>query len=160
MNRLFFLCCFAFVLFAAGGCLKNSTGYSSCTGIAPADDSTALLQFARADSITPVKDSSGVYYQVINPGTGPAPNANSRLFVSYTGKLMNGTIIDSTTDYARTGFVLGSLITGWQIGIPKIQAGGHIKLLIPSALAYGCQGKDNIPPNSPLYFDITLVSFQ
>jgi len=59
-----------------------------------------------------------------------------------------------------------SIIAGWRIGLPKIQTGGHIKLLIPSAYAYGCQGVQNnqgvqvIASNAPLYFDVTLVSIQ
>jgi FKBP-type peptidyl-prolyl cis-trans isomerase FkpA len=45
--------------------------------------------------------------------------------------------------------------------LPKIQVGGHIKLLIPSHLAYGCAGQAPlVPGDAPLYFDITLVSLQ
>jgi FKBP-type peptidyl-prolyl cis-trans isomerase FkpA len=136
-------------------------GYSACTDVPVASDSNALLAFAKSDTITPVKDTSGLYYQIINQGTGISPSDTSTVFVTYTGKLMNGTIFDSTTNAASTGYLVAQLITGWQIGLSKIQTGGRIKLLIPSALAYGCQGSGTIvPPNSPIYFDITLVSFK
>jgi FKBP-type peptidyl-prolyl cis-trans isomerase FkpA len=135
-------------------------GYSSCTNLPVDSDSSALLAFAKSDSITPFRDTSGLYYQIINQGSGMSPSDTSTIFVTYTGKLMNGDIFDSTSNAAGTGFVLENLIFGWQIGLSKIQTGGHIKLLIPSALAYGCMGSGTvIPPNSPVYFDITLVSF-
>jgi FKBP-type peptidyl-prolyl cis-trans isomerase FkpA len=149
-----------FIVAASCGKASNSGG-SPCSNIAPAADSSALLTFARSNGITPVKDTTGLYYQIITQGSGATPNGNSLLFVTYTGKRMDGVIFDSTTNAARTGFQLGGLISGWQIGLPKIQAGGRIKLLIPSAYGYGCMGSGTaIPPNSPIYFDITLVSVQ
>lgn len=151
-----------FVLSFAASCGKSSSSSSNaCTNVAPALDSSALLSFAKAQGITAVKDTTGLYYQIITQGTGGTPNANSTVYVTYTGMRLDGGIFDSTTNSARTGFQLGSLIAGWQIGLPKIQAGGRIKLLIPSAYGYGCQGAGNaIPPNTPIYFDITLVSVQ
>jgi FKBP-type peptidyl-prolyl cis-trans isomerase FkpA len=46
------------------------------------------------------------------------------------------------------------------LGLTRIQAGGRIKMLVPSQYAYGCQGSGPIPPNTPMFFDITLVSIQ
>jgi FKBP-type peptidyl-prolyl cis-trans isomerase FkpA len=73
--------------------------------------------------------------------------------------LLDGRVFDQQADATKTGWVLGSLIAGWQIGLPLIQKGGEIKLIIPSSLGYGC---DNgaLPPNSILYFDIHLVDVQ
>ncbi|HXB45295.1 MAG TPA: FKBP-type peptidyl-prolyl cis-trans isomerase [Puia sp.] len=140
-------------------CNKNtSPGYFSCTGIAAANDSSQLLAFAKAYGITPIADTSWLYYQIINQGTGAFPIGSSKITVNYVGKFMNGDNFDSTTTPAT--FQLDSLITGWQYGLPKIKAGGRIKLLLPSALAFGCTGNGQIPPNSPLYFDVTLISVQ
>ncbi len=136
----------------------NSPGYFSCTGITAVNDSSQLLAFAKDNGITPLADTSWLYYQIINQGTGAFPIGSSKITVNYIGKYMNGDSFDSTTSPAT--FQLDSLITGWQYGLPKIKAGGRIKLLIPSALAFGCIGSGQIPPNSPLYFDITLVSVQ
>ncbi|HWK02967.1 MAG TPA: FKBP-type peptidyl-prolyl cis-trans isomerase [Puia sp.] len=138
----------------------SDQGSVSCTSVDPTADSSALLSFARTNGITAVKDTTGLYYQVITQGTGAVPNGNSVIYVTYTGTLLNGTIFDSTTNSAKTGFKLSNLIAGWQIGMPKIQAGGHIKLLIPSAYGYGCLGSGSIPANTPIYFDVTLVSVQ
>ena len=145
----------------AASCGKAANSGTPCSDIAPAADSTALLSFARTNGITPVKDTTGLYYQIITQGTGTTPSDNSVIFVTYTGTRMDGVIFDSTTNASKTGFQLGTLIPGWRIGLPKIQVGGHIKLLIPSAYGYGCQGAGTaIPPNSPIYFDLTLVSVQ
>jgi len=157
---LFFLLAIVCLLLLAACGKSSSTGSISCTGVEPAVDSPALLNFAKAHGITSLKDTLGLYYQVINQGTGAIPTINSTIFVTYTGTLMDSTIFDSTTNAAKTGFALGGLITGWQFGLPKIQAGGRIKLLIPSKYGYGCLGGGPIPSNSPLFFDITLVSVQ
>jgi len=144
------------------GCGKTpSNGYTTCTDLPTSSDSAILLNFASSRSITTTKDTSGLYYQIISQGSGATPTVNSTVFVTYVGELMNGNIFDSTTNSAKTGFLVNQLIPGWQIGLPKIQAGGHIKLLIPSQLGYGCMGSSPIvPSNAPLYFDITLVSVQ
>jgi FKBP-type peptidyl-prolyl cis-trans isomerase FkpA len=139
----------------------SSTGFIGCTDEPVSADSAVLLNYASGNGITPVKDTSGLYYQMISQGSGATPNANSTLYVSYEGILMSGAVFDSTTNSAKTGYPLGQLIRGWQLGLPKIQVGGRIKLLIPSHLAYGCAGQPPIVPgDSPLYFDITLVNIQ
>lgn len=155
----FILVSVGLILFIACGKSSNP-GSISCKGVEPAVDSPALLAFAKAHGIGSLKDTLGLYYQVVNQGTGAVPGGNSTIFVTYTGTLMDSTIFDSTTNPAKTGFVLNSLIAGWQLGLPKIQAGGHIKLLIPSQYGYGCLGGGSIPPNTPIFFDITLVSVQ
>jgi hypothetical protein len=66
---------------------------------------------------------------------------------------------DQQADSSKTGWILGSLIPGWQIGLPLIHKGGEIKLIVPSSLAYGC-GNGPLPANSILYFDIHLVDVQ
>ena len=153
---------FAFVCFAGIGfflaCNKKVTpGYISCSAVPPAQDSSALLKFA-GDSIQVTRDTSGLYFQILDSGAGVSPNLNSVLTVTYVGRLMDNTIFDSTSNSDIGGMPLSQLIVGWQIGLPKIKKGGHIKLLIPSALAWSCLGSGTtIPPNAPVYFDIHLL---
>jgi FKBP-type peptidyl-prolyl cis-trans isomerase len=155
---------FVAVILAGGlltSCTQSSSGPATqpCTNNPVTADSSALLAYARSNGITPTADPTGLYYQIVSPGTGPVLTANSVVFVTYTGTLLNGTIFDSTTNYARTGFPLGGLIGAWQIGLTKISAGGRIKLLVPSAMGYGCAGSPPaIPSNAPLFFDVTVVS--
>ncbi|MGN6639951.1 MAG: FKBP-type peptidyl-prolyl cis-trans isomerase [Mucilaginibacter sp.] len=121
-----------------------------------ASDDAAIQAYIKAHNITATKDSSGLYYEVVTPGTGNYPNINSTVTVNYTGKLLNGTVFDSATSYQT---LLSNVVKGWQIGIPHINTGGRILLLIPSALGYGNQAEGSIPKNSVLVFTIDLLGF-
>src|SRR5690606_7982541 len=104
-----------------------------------------------------VKDEdSGLYYRIIEKGTGSAITIGSSIKAAYTGKLFNGKVFDSSTKDSpfETSIYNGSLIEGWIQGIQKINKGGHIELLLPSYLAYGSSGSGAILPNTPLHFDI------
>ena len=113
---------------------------------------TAMVAFCVAQNITYTTDSSGILYQIITPGASNHPNLCETISMTYKGTLLNGTQFDAGT----ISYPLSQLITGWQIAVPKIGKGGHIKVVIPSSLAYGSQTVSSIPANSPLYFDITL----
>lgn len=157
MNKIFTIfLSLLILLFANLGCIKDT----ACKNKTIESEQGAIVAYAASNSITATAHSSGLYYQIINQGTGATPTLNSKIFVTYTGKLTNGTTFDSGTTPAGAGWALGGLIPGWQLGIPLIQKGGQIKLIIPSSLAYGCQGYGSIPGNSVLYFDISLTDVQ
>jgi FKBP-type peptidyl-prolyl cis-trans isomerase FkpA len=160
MKKLALIALILTPLIYIAGCGKTTQGYIACSDTPVAVDSAVLLSFAQANNISPlVKDTSGVYYQVVTQGTGATPTSNSLITVNYIGKFMNGNTF--TADSSGRQYVLSNLILGWQYGLPKIQAGGRIKLLIPSALAYGCAGSaPAVPSNAPVFFDVTLVSVQ
>ena len=135
------------------GCLKDKT----CKSKSPESEMPQIQAFAATNGITTTPDPSGLHYEIINQGSGSTPTANSKIVITYTGKLMNGTVFDEQLTPNSEGWTLGGLIKGWIIGLPLIQEGGHIKLIIPSSLAYGCEQYYAIPGNSVLYFDIHLV---
>ena len=122
-----------------------------------ATDDALIQAYIKTNNITATKDASGLYYQVVTPGTGAYPTASSTVNVNYQGKLLNGSVFAPSANLSSP---LSNLIQGWQIGIPHINKGGRILLLIPSALGYGnnAQGSD-IPANSVLVFTIDLISF-
>lgn len=124
-------------------------------------DTTAIRAFVKANNITALKDSYGIFYQIIQPGSGSvAYSATTKITADYEGKLLNGTIFDSTKG-TPISFTLGGVITGWQIGIQKIQKGGKIRLIIPSYFAYGTASPSTlVPANSILDFTITLTDVQ
>ncbi len=155
MRNLFIVSACLFLLTGGNACIKDT----GCRNKTVESERDAIQAFATANSITGSFHSTGLYYQVINPGSGFTPAVTSKVFVTYTGKLLDGTQFDTGTTPSE-GWVLGSLIPGWQIGLPLIQKGGSIKLIIPSSMAYGCAGKVNIPSNAILYFDITLNDVQ
>jgi FKBP-type peptidyl-prolyl cis-trans isomerase FkpA len=120
----------------------------------------SLNAYCAGNGITPTVDPSGLFYQILDPGTGATASVNSKVFITYTGKLVNGTIFDQQSNSSLTGWVLSKLIEGWRVGIPKIKVGGHILLDVPSSIGYGCEGYGAIPANSILFFDVTLVDIQ
>ena len=138
----------------ATGCLKSTNG-SVCTDVSPATEEPTIQAYCTANFINATKDSSGLYYQIISPGTAPMPDLNDSVYVNYTGKYLTGTVFDQSS--APIGFILGQLIPGWVIGLEKIGAGGQMKLVVPSSLAYGCQGYGPIQPNTVLYFDLMVT---
>jgi FKBP-type peptidyl-prolyl cis-trans isomerase FkpA len=85
------------------------------------------------------------------------PNINSLVTVAYKGTLTDGTIFDQSSSSGAT-FPLSNVIQGWQEGIPLFSEGGSGILLIPSALGYGSQPVGNIPENSVLIFEVTLLN--
>lgn len=135
-------------------CGKNDT--SGCQPVPVASEKAQMVAFCNANNINYSEDASGLLYQIITPGSLFTPISTSTVSVTYTGKLFNGTVFDSTSSPVMVA--LTNVIDGWKIGIPLIKKGGRIKLIIPSALAYSCSGSGNgIPPNSPLFFDVTLL---
>jgi len=156
---------FLFISFLLFSCLKKESGcpYSSNNITAPAAEQDSVLAYLAANSITAIKHSSGLYYQVVTPGSSTtAPGLCSTVMINYTGKLTNGQTFDSNNNVQ---LLLGTLIEGWKKGIPLIQKGGQIRLFIPPTLGYGSNSiKDNngvviIPAQSILVFDVTLNDF-
>lgn len=145
------------MLFSQTSCLKSKSS-QSCTPATVASEEPTILAYAANNGIFATRHTSGLYYEIISQGSGATPSGTSKIFVTYTGKLLDGRVFDSQTDPSKTGWVLNSLIEGWQIGLPLIQKGGEIKLIVPSSLGYGCSNA--LPPNSILYFDVTLVDVQ
>lgn len=148
--RLFSIVFSVVMALAVAGCSKKDKD-SGCT---PAAEIDAQMQaYITANGITATKHPSGLYYQIITPGTGATPTINSTVNVTYAGKYTNNTAFDGRT----ISFRLAEVIEGWQIGIPLIKKGGKIKLIIPPALGYGCYDNRGIPGNSVLVFDVDLL---
>lgn len=152
--------CLLVIAFMAGSCLKKEggCGYNDTSVVAPANEVTMVEDYLSANSITATKHASGMYYQVVNAGSGGTPHLCSQVKVAYVGKLTNGTIFDQSSSRV---FTLGSLIEGWKKGLPLIQKGGTIKLFIPPTLGYGASnypptGAVVIPGNSVIIFEVTL----
>jgi FKBP-type peptidyl-prolyl cis-trans isomerase FkpA len=123
------------------------------------NDTTAIRRFITTNNIPAVKDKSGLFYQIIAPGTGAVTyTANTSITAEYEGKLLDGAVFDATKSGSPITFTLGGVITGWQIGIPLIQPGGRIRMIIPSGYAYGNSAAGAIPANSILDFTVTLSS--
>ncbi len=106
--------------------------------------------------------ASGLQYEVLKEGTGPMPVATDTVTVHYEGKLLDGTIFDSS--YKRgepASFGLNQVIPGWTEGVQLMHTGSKYRFTIPPALGYGDRGAGGvIPPNAVLTFDIELLGVQ
>ena len=137
---------------------KKNTATVSAAQQAIIDDGL-IKSYISTHSIDSVKkdSSSGIYYKITATGTGEYPTAKSSVNVNYQGTLLNGTVFAPEGNIASP---LADLITGWQIGVPFINTGGTIMLLLPSRYGYGDNSPSpTIPNNSVLIFTIQLVSF-
>ncbi len=102
---------------------------------------------------------SGLQYEVLTEGDGPKPTAQDRVEVHYTGKLIDGTVFDSSVERgAPATFGVTQVIPGWVEALQMMTVGSKWRLFIPSQLAYGPQGAGGIiGPNSTLIFDVELL---
>ncbi|MES2628776.1 MAG: FKBP-type peptidyl-prolyl cis-trans isomerase [Bacteroidota bacterium] len=103
---------------------------------------------------------SGLQYEIITAGTGAKPTVNDQVTTHYTGKLINGTVFDSSVERGQPAtFPVGGVIAGWTEALQLMPVGSKWKLFIPSNLAYGERGAGgSIGPNETLIFDIELIS--
>lgn len=118
-----------------------------------------LAQNAKKDSV--VSLPSGVQYKVIKQGTGRKPEANSKVEVNYEGRLIDGTVFDSS--YKRNKpqeFGIGGLIPGFAEALQQMPEGSEWEIYIPQNLAYGDRENPNSPikPFSALIFKVELLS--
>ncbi|MGA8869993.1 MAG: FKBP-type peptidyl-prolyl cis-trans isomerase [Candidatus Acidiferrales bacterium] len=104
---------------------------------------------------------SGLQYKIITPGTGPKPTADDTVVCNYSGTFLNGTEFDSSYKRGKPAeFPLKGVIKGWTEALQLMPVGSKWQLFIPSALAYGPQGRGPIPPNSTLIFQVELISIK
>lgn len=106
--------------------------------------------------------ASGLQYMVLQEGKGEHPTATSKVTVHYTGKLIDGTVFDSSVDRGEPiTFGLNQVIRGWTEGLQLMTPGSKYRFFIPYNLAYGEQGAGGmIPGGATLIFDVELISFE
>ena len=106
-----------------------------------------------------VTTESGLQYKILKKGIGAFPVATDKVKVNYEGKLLNGSIFDSSFERGEPiEFGLNQVIKGWTEGMQYINEGGEIELYIPYDLAYGERGAGgSIPPYATLIFRVQLL---
>jgi FKBP-type peptidyl-prolyl cis-trans isomerase FklB len=106
-----------------------------------------------------IETESGLQYKVIEEGTGKSPAITDRVKCHYEGRLIDGTVFDSSYDHGQpVEFGLKGVIRGWTEGLQLMKEGGKYELYIPSDLAYGPRGGGQvIGPNATLIFTIELL---
>lgn len=122
-------------------------------------DLAEIAEAVKAGKIDTTGSIESVYYHILSQGTGEYVSVTDTVTVHYKGSLLSdGSIFDQTRDKPAT-FPLRRLIRGWQLALPKCKVGGKVRVIIPSAQAYGIRTRSkDIPPNSILVFDIEVVA--
>ena len=122
-----------------------------------AEGKVYLEENAKRDGVTQTK--SGLQYEVLTEGTGKSPKATDTVRCHYEGRLLDGTVFDSS--YKRgepADFGLNQVIPGWTEGVQLMKEGAKFRFHIPYLLAYGERGAGaQIPPYSTLVFDVELI---
>ena len=116
-----------------------------------------LADNAKREGVTVLP--SGLQYEVLRSAIGRKPMATDTVECHYEGRLIDGTVFDSSYKRGQTAtFGLNQVIKGWTEGVQLMAEGAKYRLFIPYNLAYGTQGAgQQIPPYAALVFDIELV---
>lgn len=143
-----------------------------------ADDVITIDAYLEKNGIKADSTAEGLRYVISKPGEGPMPEKGQTVVVNYTGRLLDGTMFDSSIEEdAKQGGVYresrdynepfefplgqGRVIKGWDLGIALLNKGAKAKLYIPSPLGYGPRGTGAIiKPNSILVFEVELVDIK
>ena len=169
MKKILSLAMAALLLAGMASCNNSSSNETTTEEATPdygqqiKDNKTIGREFmeqnAKNDSV--VQTQSGLQYMVLKEGTGAKPGPTDEVTVHYTGKLLDGTVFDSSVDRGEPAtFPLDKVIAGWTEVLQLMSEGSKYRLFIPSELAYGSKGTQNILPNSTLIFDVELIKVE
>lgn len=139
---------------------------ASPVGMAAADDplsAGANAAFLAANAARPgtVTRPSGLQYRVLRNGTGRRPGTNDVVRLTYAIRLINGSLVDSTTPVLPATLAMSSVaMAGLAEALSLMHVGDRWQLAIPANLAFGAAGAMNgaVPPHQTLLFEVTLVS--
>lgn len=124
-----------------------------------------------------METESGLQYKILEEGTGEIPTPQDTVRVHYTGRLVDGTVFDTSVKnvamdegvynpqrepYEPAEFLLGAVIPGWTEGVGLMKEGAKYELYIPSDLAYGKNPRPGgvIQPNDMLIFEVELIEIK
>lgn len=127
---------------------------------AMANEDVIIEKYVKENKVSIEPNSSGLYFILNIAGNGTKAESGKTVKVHYIGKFLDGTKFDSSYDRNKPiEFKLGagSVITGWDEGIAMMRVGDEATFIIPSYLGYG-SGRGQIPPYTPLLFDVKLIN--
>ena len=119
-----------------------------------------LLENANREGV--VKTASGLQYRVVTEGKGAKPSPTDVVTVHYTGRLLDGTVFDSSLSAGEpVSFPLDQVIPGWSEGVQLMNVGSKYEFWIPYDLAYGTSSVGGvIDPYSTLHFEVELLGIE
>ena len=139
---------------------KTSTNPAD-TKTSETKNTTKPMTDDQAKPATDNQNDNGLIIKDELVGTGTEVKSGDTITINYTGKLLDGTVFDSSLKPGRTPFStkigVGQVIKGWDEGVIGMKVGGKRTLTIPASLGYGSQATGGIPANSTLIFDLELL---
>ena len=118
-----------------------------------------LAANAKKDSVETLP--SGVQYKVLVKGSGDIPTATSKVKVNYEGRLIDGTVFDSSYERKQPAtFGCNQVIKGWTEALTHMPVGSKWEIYIPQELGYGSREAGKIPPFSALVFTVELLDIE
>lgn len=151
------------------GVLKQPTSITEEQALAIIERQTAYIRqrdsIANADFLSKNKrvpgvitSKSGLQYKILKEGTGATPSDTSQVEVNYEGRLIDGTVFDSSYKRGQSAtFGCNQVIKGWTEALTMMKEGDVWELYIPYNLAYGERGNQSIPPYATLIFKVELI---
>jgi FKBP-type peptidyl-prolyl cis-trans isomerase len=107
------------------------------------------------------KTPSGIVIRTITAGSGASPAATDMVKVHYEGKLVDGTVFDSSKGGEPAEFPLNQVVPCWTEALQQMKKGGKSQIVCPSAVAYGERGSPpTIPPGATLSFEVELIDIR
>jgi FKBP-type peptidyl-prolyl cis-trans isomerase FkpA len=142
--------------------------------LAKSSEPVKIKKYIDDNKLNVTKTDSGLYYVITKPGSGVKAVVGDTVVVNYTLKLVSGKAVETSvkadaikykmqlnpmTAYKPIHFAIGTkgMIKGWDQGMQLLNKGAKATFIIPSSLAYGDHGNQQIQPYSTLIFDIELV---
>ena len=128
---------------------------AGCTSSAPGPSRSAATGTAKTTT------ASGIVFESMVTGSGPAPKATDKVRVHYRGTFLDGREFDSSYKRGEPAeFELNRVIKCWTEAVQLMRPGGKARIMCPAAVAYGERGAGGgaIPPNTPLNFEIELLA--
>jgi len=127
----------------------------------------AIVNYAIDEIIPLQRTRSGLFYRILDPGSGQPLEWGDYVSAHYKGYLLDGKVFNSSYRKGRPmKFYIGNMIDGWNEGLQLVKEGGRIQLFVPSQLGYKERGvpdgKDGylIPPDTPLVFEVEVLGLE
>jgi len=141
----------ALALLAAGAAWVGTEAMLS------SDPATFLARNAKEEGVATT--ASGLQIKTVRPGRGPRIAINDGAIIEYEGRLLDGTVFDTTRGKGPAPMLVRQVVPGFAEALQLMQPGGKYRIWLPPTLAYGADVPPGgpIPPNAILDFDVTIV---
>jgi FKBP-type peptidyl-prolyl cis-trans isomerase len=162
MKFRFVINCSVVALLSIGLLTGSMSAAAQSTGGSGSKVQSAGEQYLAANKLLPgvVTTADGLQYKVVKQGEGLRPTDTDVVTVNYSGRLIDGTVFDSSYDRGQPAtFPVSGVIAGWTEALKLMKVGSVYELVIPAKLAYGKAGAPPaIGPDQTLLFKVELIA--